>query len=115
LSAWASDRGVRLPVVPPHCDQSFHIFYLVLPSLECRQELIAHLRRFNIQSAFHYLPLHLSDMGRRFGGKPGSCPVAESTSDRLLRLPFYNSLDEATQERVITAIREFNPSKGIKE
>jgi len=44
---------------------------------------------------------------RRFGGKAGDCPVTEYVSDRLLRLPFYNSLSEAEQERVITAIREF--------
>jgi len=56
---------------------------------------------------FHYLPLHLSIMGQRYGGKTGDCPVTESVSERLLRLPFYNDLTESGQERVVDAIREF--------
>ena len=60
-----------------------------------------------IQAVFHYLPLHLSDMGLRYGGKPGQCPVTEDLSDRLLRLPFYNSLGESDQDQVIDAMRGF--------
>ena len=56
---------------------------------------------------FHYLPLHLSEMGRRFGGKPGDCPVTEDISDRLLRLPFYNDLSESDQARVVEAVTKF--------
>jgi len=107
LHGWAEKNGVRLPVVPDHCEQTYHMFYLLLPSLERRQALIAHLKAQGIMAVFHYLPLHLSDMGRRFGGKVGDCPVTEYVSDRLLRLPFYNSLSEAEQEQVITAIKEF--------
>jgi dTDP-4-amino-4,6-dideoxygalactose transaminase len=107
FEAWASENGVGLPQVPAHCDQSYHMFYLLLPSLKCRQSLIAHLRKQDILSVFHYLPLHLSTMGQKFGGKPGDCPVTESLSDRLLRLPFYNDLDQTTQERVISAVQEF--------
>jgi dTDP-4-amino-4,6-dideoxygalactose transaminase len=65
------------------------------------------LKARGILSVFHYLPLHLSAMGRKLGGKPGDCPVAEDVSDRLLRLPFYNSLTDADQQRVIAAVREF--------
>jgi dTDP-4-amino-4,6-dideoxygalactose transaminase len=72
-----------------------------------RQALIAHLKSVGILSVFHYLPLHLSDMGRKFGGQEGDCPVTEDISDRLLRLPFFNDLSEADQERVVTAIDEF--------
>ena len=107
LNEWACQNGVRLPQVPAYSDSSYHMFYLLLPSLESRQALIAHLRNRDILSVFHYLPLHLSAMGQKFGGKPGDCPVTESVSDRLLRLPFYNDLDEAAQERVISAVREF--------
>lgn len=107
LEPWAAQNGVALPHIPGHCDQSFHMFYLLLPSLAARQALIAHLKSHDIMSVFHYLPLHLSNMGRSFGGRPGDCPVTESVSDRLLRLPFYNDLDEPTQARVISAIQEF--------
>jgi len=57
-------------------------------------------------SVFHYLPLHLSDMGRRFGGRPGQCPVTERVSDRLLRLPFFNALTDGEQDDVIAAVIE---------
>ena len=107
LENWAADNMVRLPVVPPHCEQSYHMFYLLLPSLERRQALIAYLKAKGILSVFHYLPLHLSDMGRKFGGNEGDCPVTESVSDRLLRLPFYNDITEAEQAHVIAAIKEF--------
>jgi dTDP-4-amino-4,6-dideoxygalactose transaminase len=57
---------------------------------------------------FHYLPLHLSDMGTRFGGRPGDCPVTERISDQLLRLPFHNALTETDQQRVVEAILEYD-------
>ncbi len=108
MEDWANARGVRLPIVPPHCEQAYHMFYLLMPSLELRQGLIAHLKSRGILSVFHYLPLHLSVMGRRFGGAEGDCPVTEDMSDRLLRLPFFNSLSEDQQERVIQAVIEFD-------
>ena len=83
------------------------MFYLLLPSLDARQRLIAHLKEKAILAVFHYLPLHLSPMGRRFGGKEGDCPVTEDVSDRLVRLPFFNSLGDQDQDRVIEAVREF--------
>jgi dTDP-4-amino-4,6-dideoxygalactose transaminase len=107
LSGWASQKGVTLPTIPPECEQPYHMFYMLLPSLEVRQRLIAHLKAENILSVFHYLPLHLSDMGQRYGGKPGDCPVTEDVSDRLLRLPFYNNLAEDDQERVVNSILSF--------
>ena len=107
LRDWADSNGVRRPVIPAHCEQAYHMYYLLLPSLPKRLELIAFLKERQILSVFHYLPLHLSDMGRRYGGKPGDCPVTEDVSDRILRLPFYNSLDPSDQERVIDAIYEF--------
>jgi dTDP-4-amino-4,6-dideoxygalactose transaminase len=107
LRDWAADRGVQLPSVPSHCGQPYHMFYLLLPSLTARDALIAYLDAHEINSVFHYLPLHLSRMGRQFGGKEGDCPVTEEVSDRLLRLPFYNDLSEADQARVLTAIKDF--------
>ena len=109
LEDWAAANDVRLPTIPVHCEQSYHMFYMLLPTLADRQALIEHLKKRGILSVFHYLPLHLSDMGRRFGGQDGDCPVTEEVSDRLIRLPFYNDLDEADQMRVIAAVEEFEP------
>jgi dTDP-4-amino-4,6-dideoxygalactose transaminase len=55
--------------------------------------------------------LHLSDMGRNFGGQVGDCPVTENISDRLVRLPFYHSLSREDQEKVVAAILEFDPAR----
>jgi dTDP-4-amino-4,6-dideoxygalactose transaminase len=107
LQNWAKSTGVRLPTVPANCEQAYHMFYLLLPSLEIRQALIGYLKSQGILSVFHYLPLHLSDMGRQFGGQIGDCPVTEDVSDRLLRLPFYNDLSESDQARVVEAIINF--------
>jgi dTDP-4-amino-4,6-dideoxygalactose transaminase len=101
------EYGIRLPVVPEYCEQPYFMFYLLLPSLKQRQALIAHLMRLGINSVFHFLPLHLSGMGRRFGGKKGDCPVTEDVSDRLLRLPFYNDLNESDQKYVVEKICSF--------
>jgi dTDP-4-amino-4,6-dideoxygalactose transaminase len=108
LKEWAATHEVQLPHVPAHCDQAYHMFYLLLPTLELRQGLIAHLRQRGILSVFHYLPLHLSEMGLYFGGRPGDCPVTERVSDQLVRLPFYNSLTGDDQQRVIEAILEYD-------
>ena len=107
LAEWSQTRGVRLPVVPVSCEHPAHIFYMLLPSLADRQALISHLRNHGISSVFHYLPLHLSDMGQQFGGRKGDCPVTEDVSDRLLRLPFFNELTDAHLARVVAAIRQW--------
>lgn len=108
LHQWATDNSVQLPTVPSDCEQAYHMFYILLPSLESRQALINHLKTRGILSVFHYLPLHLSDMGVSFGGKTGDCPVTESISDRLLRLPFHNGMSGVDIERVLEAIHSFS-------
>ncbi|MCU1336551.1 MAG: TDP-4-keto-6-deoxy-D-glucose transaminase [Bryobacterales bacterium] len=108
LKAWSREYGVSLPVVPPHCDQAFHMFYLILPSLQDRHALIQHLLKSGISAVFHYVPLHLSDMGQRLGGFEGQCPVTEDISDRLLRLPFFNDLTESQQYAVVNALAQFD-------
>ncbi len=107
LSDWATRTGVRLPVVPSHCEQAYHMFYLLLPSLSERTALIAHLKERGIHAVFHYLPLHLSDYASRWGGRPGDCPVTEDVSDRLLRLPFYSRSRYEDQARVVQAVESF--------
>lgn len=107
LTDWASAHDVQLPCVPEHCEQSYHMFYMLLPSLDLRQELIAYLRERGVYTVFHYLPLHLSEMGQAFGGKPGDCPVTERVSDQLIRLPFHNGITSDEQEQVIDLLHSF--------
>jgi dTDP-4-amino-4,6-dideoxygalactose transaminase len=111
LRDWAQEHNVRLPIVPAYCEQPYHMFYMLMPSQEQRQALITHLKARSILAVFHYLPLHLSEMGRRLGGKIGDCPVTEDVSERLLRLPFYNDLTENELASVVKAILEFDWGK----
>lgn len=107
LVDWAATHNVRLPVVPDYCDQAYHMFYMLLPNLETRQRFLAHMREREINSVFHYLPLHLSDQGRNFGGYPGQFPVTERISDQLVRLPLHNGLTGSEQEQIMEAILDF--------
>ena len=107
LQSWAQENSVGLPFVPPHCEQAFHMFYMVAPSAEYRDALISHLKAQGILSVFHYVPLHLSDMGRKFEARKGDCPVTEDFSSRLLRLPFYNDLTEQEQARIVSVVTRF--------
>jgi dTDP-4-amino-4,6-dideoxygalactose transaminase len=108
LASWAENSGIRLPIIPPECEQSYHMFYMIMPSFESRQALISHLTGLGILAVFHYLPLHLSPMGLRFGGCQGDCPVTENLADRLLRLPFFTGMSSSEQSQVIDAVRGFH-------
>jgi dTDP-4-amino-4,6-dideoxygalactose transaminase len=109
LQPWAAETGTRLPVVPGHCEQAYHMFYVLLPSAEARAAVIERLRALGILAVFHYVPLHLSPMGRAFGGREGLCPVTEDVTERLLRLPFYTAMTDAEQDEVIEAVVGFRP------
>lgn len=108
LADWARANGICTPTVPEYCEQPYHMYYLLLPTLKARTAFIQSLKGKGILSVFHYLPLHLSDMGREFGGKPGDCPVTEDLSDRLVRLPFYNTMTEEDLKLVVETVLQFS-------
>jgi dTDP-4-amino-4,6-dideoxygalactose transaminase len=107
LADWADAEGVRRPTVPEHVEQTFHMYYLLLPTVELRSRFINFLDDRGVSSVFHYVPLHSSPMGKHLGSHAGDCPVAEDVSDRLVRLPFFTGLEEAHQDVVIRTVREF--------
>ena len=96
-----------MPVVPAHCQQAYHLFYLLMPSEALRDRFIEYMRDHGIHVVFHYLPLHLSQMGRRFGGQGGDCPVTESACGRLVRLPLYYGLKEEEQQHILQTVADF--------
>lgn len=102
LAPYASDLGLRLPVVPEHCEPAYHLFHVLLPQPGDRPRVMQDLREQGIASAFHYVPLHDSTAGRRFGS--GECPVSSEVSARLLRLPFHNHLGVDDTDRVVEAL-----------
>ncbi len=104
LAGWATSAGVALPRVPPECRPAHHMFQMLMPSRAARDDLIGALAAQRIQATFHYVPLHLSPMGRRLGYAPGDLAVTEDVSDRLVRLPFFTGLGADDQQRVISAV-----------
>lgn len=102
LKVWASGHQVVLPETTRDITPAYHLFYCLFLSKEQRREVEQSLNNSGIKTAGHFIPLHLSPMGRGFGYKKGDCPVAESISDRMLRLPLYPSLKSAQVEKVVT-------------
>ena len=107
LREWADANGVGLPHIPPHCEQPYHLFYLLLPALEERSRLIETLKDAGIQAVFHYQPLHLSPMGRKWGYAEGDLPATERVADRLVRLPLYSTLGDDELMHTLATIRSF--------
>jgi dTDP-4-amino-4,6-dideoxygalactose transaminase len=109
LGAWAHLNGIRLPIVPVEAEHPAHLFTLILPHAAARGAFIEHMRARDVMTVFHYVPLHLSPMGRRYGGREGQCPVAEDLADRLVRLPLFYGLTGDEYARVVEAALAFTP------
>lgn len=94
---------VRRPIIPAHCEHNAHMYYLLFPSLQQRTDAIAALNAEGIRPVFHYIPLHSSPAGRKFGRTPASMDVTDRVSDTLLRLPMW--LPDMDIDRVIASVR----------
>ncbi|MDT3777886.1 dTDP-4-amino-4,6-dideoxygalactose transaminase [Nitrospira sp. MA-1] len=97
---------LSLPTIPGDCKSNFHMFYILLSDIETRDALMGYLRQQNILAVFHFVPLHSSPMGKKFGYIEGDFPITEQLSGRLLRLPFYYEMTEKEQEYIIKCITE---------
>jgi dTDP-4-amino-4,6-dideoxygalactose transaminase len=95
---------LRRPVVPHGCEHSGHLFYVLLPTAALRDSALRALGEHGVHAVFHYLPLHDSAGGRRFGRLGGPVPVSDDSSSRLLRLPLWGGLGESRTEAVIDAV-----------
>jgi len=102
FSTLAKASRLRLPIVPEHCQDNGHMFYFLLGSLEERSSFIAHMKAKGILTPFHYVPLHSSVAGQKFGRSHGSMDVTNDVSDRLVRLPVFYGL-KSEQDTVIQA------------
>ena len=98
------DGRLRRPVIPAGCRHNAHLYYVLLPSLEQRSRLMARLKALDILSVFHYVPLHSSPAGRRFGRACGPMTHTDALSARLLRLPLWIGLDPAVIDTVAAEI-----------
>jgi len=108
-----AERGfLKLPVVAFGCESNSHMFYIILKDEETRTALMNYLKSKGILAIFHYLPLHLSPIGRSMGYRKGQFPVTESMSGRLLRLPFYYDLRRREQIKITSLIERFCKKRG---
>lgn len=107
LKPLEEEGSLILPTIPQHCRSNYHTFFVLLSDRMTRDGLISHLRAQGIGAAFHYVPLHTSPMGRKFGYEEGDLPLTENLSERLLRLPLYHELTEGNQEEVVKAVSQF--------
>jgi dTDP-4-amino-4,6-dideoxygalactose transaminase len=94
----------RRPVIPSSCAHNAHMYYLLLPDLDSRSRLIGELRQVGIHAVFHYVPLHASDAGRRYGRQVGDLTVTEDAHERLVRLPLWPGLADEDVERIVDAV-----------
>ncbi|MNW34168.1 dTDP-4-amino-4,6-dideoxygalactose transaminase [compost metagenome] len=102
-----SKEFINLPYVPNYCQHNAHMFYIKCNSLDERSRLIDYLLKNEIQSVFHYIPLHSSIAGRKFGRFHGNDIFTTSESEKLLRLPMYYNMKESDVDKVIDVIHEF--------
>jgi len=107
LTPLAEEGRIELPYIPKECQHNAHMFYIKTKDLEERQRLIAWLKEKEILAVFHYIPLHSSPAGLRFGRFHGEDVYTTKESERLLRLPMYYSLTEDNVDEVCERIKEF--------
>ncbi len=102
------DMGVlRLPTIPSECESNSHIFYVLLHSPQIRDEVITFLKQHGVSASFHFVPVHSSPMGKKFGHTRVELPITDQLSARLLRLPLYLDLSEEQQQTVVELLSRF--------
>jgi dTDP-4-amino-4,6-dideoxygalactose transaminase len=104
LEACERAGRVRRPVIPPGCRHNAHLYYILLPSLEHRVRLTERLRARGIGAVFHYVPLHSSPAGRRYGRTASAMTNTERAGDCLLRLPLWLGMDPGAADAVAEEI-----------
>ena len=100
--AWAESPEreglLRRPVIPAYCAHNAHMYYLLLPSLSARTNFIAKLKQCDVNAVFHYIPLHSSPAGIRYGRASGNLPITDALSGRLVRMPLWIGLEDRLDE-----------------
>lgn len=112
FAAAEQQQKLRRPIIPVDCHHNGHIYYLLLNNLETRTALIAHLKSKNIQPAFHYVPLHNSPAGLKYGRSNGDLTVTEQLSECLVRLPLGAGMSFRDVEYVISEVLAFMQQQG---
>jgi dTDP-4-amino-4,6-dideoxygalactose transaminase len=99
-----TEGKLRRPVIPGHCTHNAHMYYLLTASPQARTVMLDSLRQAGIGAVFHYIPLHSSPAGMKYGRTTTPLPVTDDTSERLIRLPLWLGM-EPSQQLIIDAVR----------
>jgi len=94
---------IRRPILPKGCEHNAHIYYILLNSLQQRKKVLKKLEKNGVNAVFHYVPLHTSPMGKKYGSLSGQAPITQDISERILRLPLFMGLT-ARQQNTIAEI-----------
>jgi dTDP-4-amino-4,6-dideoxygalactose transaminase len=95
---------LRRPVVPASVRHNGHIYYVLVKDLQTRTEVLAELNRADVNAVFHYVPLHSSEGGRKYGRAHGELPHSEAAADRLIRLPIWSGMSDGQVARVVDTV-----------
>jgi dTDP-4-amino-4,6-dideoxygalactose transaminase len=106
LAPLAAQGLLRRPIVPDGCQHNAHMYYVLLAPGIDRQAVLAALKRDEIYSVFHYVPLHSSPAGLRYGRAHGSMTNTDALSERLIRLPLWVGLKSGQQDRIVDVLRQ---------
>lgn len=98
---------VEFPVVPECCSHNAHMFYLKLENIEDRSEFISYMKENGIGCVFHYIPLHSSPAGLKFGTFSGKDIYTTKESERLVRLPMWYGLTDSQVDYIIEVVKKY--------
>jgi dTDP-4-amino-4,6-dideoxygalactose transaminase len=107
LSSWAEELGASLPLHLHRDDRPYHLFPILMPSLEGRTRLMEHAKSHGVALTFHYVPLHNSPGGQKFGRYNGNFGTTQQVSDTLVRLPLFSDMNEDDARKVVDVIQNF--------
>jgi len=98
-------KKIRRPIVPETCHHNAHMYYVLLSSLDERKKILNIFKNNNILSVFHYVPLHLSPAGKKYGRVHGALPVTDLQHERLIRLPLWTAMPKESQNIVVNILK----------
>ena len=107
LAALEEAGKLRRPVIPDYAQHNAHMYYILLPDLEKRTGLLQFLKGEGIGGVFHYVPLHSSPAGKKFGRPHGHLDITDNLSERIVRLPLWIGLEDADLDRICGLIAAF--------
>ena len=103
---YEKEKKLIRPFIPKDCKHNAHMYYVILPTEEKRDELISYLKENGISASFHYVPLHTSPVGKKYGYKIGDLPITEEYSSRLIRLPLYADMSKDDLDYILDVLRK---------